>query len=247
MYDYFLDGKDHWQADRDAAEKILAAAPEARGMARANRAFLIRAVRYLAGERGITQFVDVGTGFPVSPNVHESAADCAEGTRVVYVDNDPMVHAHASALLTGTGTTTAVLADLRDPARILAAAWHFLDFSRPVALLLVSVLHLIRDEEDPAGIVAAYRDGLPPGSFLAMSHGTTDFHPAEVTGAVTAACDGASVPLVLRPRKAIEAFLNGFTPVPPGLVPADLWRPVAGPKRKTPGKMAIYAAVAAKN
>jgi hypothetical protein len=247
MYDYYLGGKDHWRADREAAEKILAVAPEARAMARANRGFLRRAVTYLVREKGVTQFLDVGTGIPTSPNVHQTAAACAEGTRVVYADNDPVIHAHANALLTGTGTTRIILADLRDPGVILNGARDFLDFTRPVALLLVAILHFIPDAEAPAGIVAAFRDALPPGSFLALSHGTGDFHPAEVTGSAISAYDAATAPLVLRPRPAIEAFLAGFTTEPPGLVQAPLWRPEAKPKPADLRKIGIYAAVAAKN
>jgi hypothetical protein len=246
MYDYYLGGKDHWQVDQEAAEKILAIAPEVRAVARANRDFLRRAVTYLAKEKGITQFLDIGTGIPTSPNVHETAAACAAGTRVVYADNDPVIHAHANALLTGTGTTKIILADLRDPQIILAHARDFLDFTKPVALLLVAVLHFIPDTEDPAGIVAALRDSLPPDSSLVLSHGTADFHPAEVAGTATAAYEAATAPLVLRPRAAIEAFLDGFVPEPPGLVQAPLWHPDTTPKPKDLKKIGIYAAVAAK-
>jgi hypothetical protein len=247
MYDYYLGGKDHWQADRQAAEQILAVAPEVRAIARANRHFLYRAVTYLAKEKGITQFLDIGTGIPTSPNVHETAAAQAEGTRVAYADNDPVIHAHANALLTGTGTTQIILADLRDPDIILAGARDFLDFTRPVALLLVAILHFIPDAEDPATLVAAYRDALPPGSFLVLSHGTTDFHPAEVTASATSAYDAATAPLVLRPRAAIEALLAGFTAEPPGLVQAPLWHPDTKPKPRDLEKLGIYAAVAKKN
>jgi SAM-dependent methyltransferase len=218
-----------------------------RAIAKSNRAFLRRAVRYLAAEKGITQFLDIGTGIPTAPNVHQAAAECAEGTRVAYVDNDPVVHAHANALLTGTGTTKVILADLRDPAAVIGQAGGFLDLNRPVALLLVAVLHFIPDAEDPAGIVATLRDALAPGSYLALAHGTTDFHPAEVTGTAAAAYDTATAPLVLRPRPAIEAFLDGFTPEPPGLVQAPLWRPDVSPKPKELKKIGMYAAVAAKN
>ena len=247
MYDYYLGGKDHWQADKEAAEQILAIAPEARTVARANRAFLRRAVTYLAKEKGVTQFLDVGTGIPTSPNVHETAAAHAKGTRVVYADNDPVIHAHANALLTGTGTTRIILADLRDPEVILAGARDFLDFTKPVALLLVAILHFLPDAEAPAAIVATLRDALPPGSFLALSHGTTDFHPAEVTSTATTTYDSATAPLVLRPRAAIEAFLAGFTAEPPGLVQAPLWHPDTKPKPADLKKIGIYAAVAAKN
>jgi hypothetical protein len=247
MYDYYLDGKDHWLSDVHAAEQVLAVLPEVRAIAQANRAFLHRAVRYLAAEEGITQFLDIGTGIPTAPNVHQTASAHAEGTRVVYVDNDLVVHAHANALLTGTGTTKIILADLRDPAAIIREASSFLDFTRPVALLLVAILHFIPDAEDPAAIVAALRDALPVGSYLAMSHGTTDFHPAEATSTAAAAYDNATAPLVLRPRPAIEALLDGFTPEPPGLVQPPLWRPETYPKPKDLKKIGMYAAVAAKS
>jgi len=247
MYDYYLGGKDNWAADREAADKILAVVPEVRDMARANRAFLHRAVRHLARDKGITQFLDIGTGIPTSPNVHETAAQHAPGARVAYADNDPVIHAHANALLTGTGTTKIILADLRDPEKIIAAAGEFLDFTKPIGLLLVAILHFIPDNEDPAGIVAAFRDALPPASFLALSHGTTDFHPAEVTGTAAAAYDGAAAPLVLRPRAAIERFLVGFTPEDPGLVQVPLWRPDTRPRPKDLAKIGMYAAVAARS
>lgn len=166
----------------------------------------------------------------------------------MYVGNDPIVHVHANALLTGTGTTKIVLADLRDPKKIIAEAAAFLDFTKPVALLLVAILHFIPDEDDPAGIVAALRDALPGGSWLALSHGTTDFHPAEVTAPAAAAYDTAPAPLVLRPRAAIEPFFDGFTLEEPGLVQAPLWHPDTRPPRpKDLRKIGMYAAVAATN
>jgi len=249
MYDAYLGGKDNYAADRAAVAQVLEAAPEVEAIARANRAFLRRAVRFLATEKGITQFLDIGTGIPTAPNVHQVAAEAAPGARVVYADNDPIVHAHANALLTGTGTTRIVLADLRGPQAILAhpKVCGFLDFTRPVALLLIAILHFIPDAEDPAGIVAALRDGIPAGSYLALSHGTTDFHPAAVTGTAAAAYDQATAPLVLRPRAPIEAFFDGFTLEEPGLVQAPLWRPDGRPLRpKDIVKVGIYAGVAAK-
>src|SRR5487761_252813 len=230
MYDYYLGGKNHWAVDSEAAKKILAVAPEVRAIAQANRAFLRRAVRYLARDRGITQFLDVGTGIPTSPNVHETAAAYVTTPKVVYADNDPVIHAHANALLTGTGATRIVLADLRDPHKILAEAKDFLDFTRPVGLLLVAVLHFIPDTDDPVGIVAALRDALAPGSCLALSHGTTDFHPADVVGSAAAAYENAAAPLVLRPRATIEVFLDGLNFQEPGLVQVPLWRPDVKPK-----------------
>ena len=208
---------------------------------------ITRAVRHLARDKGITQFLDIGTGVPTSPNVHETAAEHAVGTRVVYADNDPVVHAHANTLLTGTGATSIILADLRDPASIIGGAGEFLDFTNPVGLLLVAILHFIPDEDDPAGIVATFRDTLAPGSCLVLSHRTTDFHPAEVAGTAMAAYDAAVAPLVLRSRTAIEPFLDGFTPEDPGLVQVPLWRPDAKPKRGDLKKIGMYAAVAAKS
>ena len=165
MYDAYLGGKDNYAADREAVRQILRNWPEVRAMARANRAARQRMVRFLAGEAGIRQFLDIGTGIPSAGNVHEVAGQVAPGSRVVYVDNDPIVHVHANALLTGSGTTSIVLADLREPGAILAhpKVRDLIDFSQPVALLLIAILHFIAEEENPYGIVAALRDALPPG------------------------------------------------------------------------------------
>jgi thiopeptide-type bacteriocin biosynthesis protein len=170
MYDAYLGGKDNYPVDREAVRRILRQWPEVRLNARANLAFLQRAVRFLAGEAEIRQFIDIGTGIPAAGNVHEVAAQVAPGARVVYVDNDPIVHMHANALPTGSGTTTVVLADLRDPHAILAhpELRAQVDFSRPVALLLVAILHVITSSENPAGIIATLRDALPEGSYLAL-------------------------------------------------------------------------------
>ena len=183
MYDAYLGGKDNYAADREAVREILRVFPEVRAMARANRAFMQRAVRFLAGEAGVRQFIDIGTGIPSAGNVHEVAGQVAPGARVVYVDSDPIVHVHANALLTGSGTTSIVLADLREPDVILAhpKLRGLIDFAQPVALLLVAILHFIAETENPAGIVARLRDALPSGSYLALSHGTADFHPPGIT------------------------------------------------------------------
>ena len=189
IYNAYLGGNDNYPADRAAVRQILRNFPEVRGIALANRAFMQRAVRFLAAEAGIRQFIDIGTGIPSAGNVHEVAGRAAPDARVVYVDNDPIVHVHANALLTGSGTTGIVLAGLRDPAAILAdpRVQELIDFTQPVALLLVAILHFIRDEEDPAGIVAALRDALPDGSYLALTHGT---HPA--AGIVARDCNTLS-------------------------------------------------------
>ena len=245
MYDAYLGGKDNYAADREAVRQILRAFPEVRAMARANRAFMQRAVRFLAGEAGIRQFIDIGTGIPSAGNVHEVAGQVAPGARVVYVDNDPIVHVHANALLTGSGTTSIVLADLRDPETILAhpKLRGLIDFTQPVALLLVAILHFIKDEENPAGIVATLRDALP-GSYLALSHGTADFHPPGITDEAAATYERATAPLVLRTSAQVSAFFDGFEMVKPGLVQAPLWRPDGrAPRPKDLAKVGIYAGV----
>src|SRR5450755_2136012 len=163
MYDAYLGGKDNYAVDRKAVRRVLRAAPEIRDTARANRAFLQRAVRFLVGEAGIRQIIDIGTGIPAVGNVHQVAEEIAPGTRVAYVDNDPIVHVHANALLTGSGTTRIVLADLREPDAILRhpKIAELIDFGQPVGLLLVAILHFITDDEHPARIVATLRDALP--------------------------------------------------------------------------------------
>jgi hypothetical protein len=224
IYDYLLGGKDHFPTDRAAAEELLAVVPQAAEGARENHAFLQRAVRFLA-QQGIRQFLDVGTGLPTQGNVHQVAQSVAPDARVVYVDNDPVVHAHANALLAGD-ETAAVLADLRQPEQLLGhpAVGRLLEVERPVGLLVVAVLHFVRDEEDPAGIVAQLRDMLAPGSYLVVSHATADFHP-EVAGRVTAIYQRASAPLVLRSRDEIARLFDGFELLPPGLVQPAAWRP----------------------
>ena len=233
-------------AFRDA---VIAAMPLTRFAARANRAFPGRAVRFLAAEAGIRQFLDIGCGIPAAGSTHEVAQAATPDSRVVYVDNDPIVHVHANALLTGTGTTGIVLADLRDPAAILAhpGLRELIDFTRPVALLLVAILHFIKDEEDPAAIVASLRDALPNGSYLVLSHGTQDFHPP---GGADTAADGyknATAPLVLRTHEQVSAFFDGFGLLEPGLVQAPLWRPDGRrPRPRDLEKIGIYAGVGAK-
>ena len=233
MYDAYLGGKDNYAADREAVRQILRNWPEVRAMARANRAAMQRMVRFLAGEAGIRQFLDIGTGIPSTGNVHEVAGQVAPGSRVVYVDNDPIVHVHANALLTGSGTTSIVLADLREPGEILAhpKVRELIDFSKPVALLLIAILHFITEEENPYGIVATLRDALPSGSFLALSHGTADFHPPGVADEAAASYETATAPLVLRTFDRVSAFFDGFELVEPGLVQAPLWRPDGKPPR----------------
>ena len=249
MYNAYLGGNDNYPADRAAVRQILRNFPEVRGIALANRAFMQRAVRFLAAEAGIRQFIDIGTGIPSAGNVHEVAGRAAPDARVVYVDNDPIVHVHANALLTGSGTTGIVLADLRDPAAIVAHPQlrELIDFSRPVALLLVAILHFIRDEEDPAGIVATLRDALPAGSYLALSHGTLDFHPPGGEDLAASGYQNATAPLVLRARERVLPFFDGLDLLEPGLVQAPLWRPEGRrPRPRDLEKLGIYAGVGRK-
>jgi SAM-dependent methyltransferase len=242
IYDYLLGGKDNYPADRQAAEAILAVAPQARQGAAENRAFLQRAIGYLA-EAGIRQFLDIGTGLPTRGNVHEVAKQVTPDARVAYVDNDPVVHTHASALLADNHTTVAVLADLRDPDAILdhPTVRAVVDLTRPVAVLLVAVLHFLPDHDDPARIVARLRQAMAPGSFLVISHATADFHP-ELAAKVTKIYRQASAPLVPRSRSQIQRLFDGFDLVEPGLVQPAAWRP-DGEGSGSPSAGGFYAGV----
>ncbi len=246
MYDAYLGGKDNYAADREAVRQVLRVAPELRDTARANRAFLRRVVRFLAGEAGIRQLIDIGTGIPTAGNVHQVAAEVAPGTRVIYADNDPIVHVHANALLTGSGTTAIVLADLREPEKILRhpKVGALIDFTQPVGLLLVAILHFITDAENPARILATLRDTLPPGSYLALSHGTGDFRP-EAAQQAAAVYDQATSTATLRSHAQIAALFEGWDLVDPGLVQLPLWRPDGKPPRpKELAKVWGYGGVA---
>jgi O-methyltransferase involved in polyketide biosynthesis len=248
VYDYWLGGKDNFAADRALGDAIMAAVPTIQVMARANRAFLGRAVRYLAGQAGIRQFLDIGTGIPTVGNTHEVAQEVASGARVVYVDNDPIVLVHARALMTSddSGATAFIQADLREPQQILAdpVLAETLDLARPVALMLVAVLMYFRDEENPRGMVSALVDALPPGSYLAITHPTADFNAAAMAGAVAAAEHGG-ITLVPRSQAETEAFFTGLDLVEPGVVPVLAWRPDDGPPAD-PHSAYYYAGVGRK-
>ncbi len=246
MYDAYLGGKDNYAADREAVRQVLRVAPELRDTARANRAFLQRAVRFLVGEAGIRQILDIGTGIPTAGNVHQVAGEIAPETRVVYVDNDPIVHVHANALLTGRGTTRIVLADLREPEKILRhpKVGELIDFTEPVGLLLVAIVHFLTDEENPARVLAALRDALPPGSYLVLSHATADFR-TEAARQAAAVYDQATSTITLRGHAEIEALFDGWDLVEPGLVQLPLWRPDGKPPRpKEQTKIWKYGGVA---
>jgi hypothetical protein len=224
VYDYWLGGKDNFAVDREAAEQVIAAYPGILLDVRAQRAFLANAVRYLAGVVGIRQFLDIGTGIPTANNTHEVAQGMDSGCRVVYVDNDPMVLAHARALLVGTTAPTAYIdADLRDTGNVLAEAARLLDFSKPVAVMLISVLHLIPDEDDPHAIVTRLMEAVPSGSWLALSHPARDVHPQQVTEAASRFNQLAPAKATLRTRAEILRFFDGLELLEPGLVQVHRW------------------------
>ena len=211
VYDYWLGGKDNFAADREAAERVLAAAPGLRFRVRANRAFLGRTTRYLAAEAGVRQFLDIGTGIPTGDNTHEVAQRAAPDARVVYVDNDPIVLLHAQALLRSTpqGATDYLQADLRDPGPILDRAAALLDFGQPVAVMLLGVLHLIQDSEDPWGIVARLMAAVPAGSYLTISHPAIDIHRTQAD-AQRVYNERVSTPQTLRTREQVARFFTGL-------------------------------------
>lgn len=249
LYDYFLGGKDNYVVDREAAEAVLRLAPEAREIARENRAFLGRVVRFLVGEAGIRQIIDIGTGIPTAGNVHEVAHQVDPAVRVAYVDNDPIVHVHASALLAGQGSTSIVLADLRDPAGILAnpEVRQLIDFRLPTAVLMIAIVHFITDEEGPREIIGAFRDALAPGSYFALSHGTADFHEEAITSGATEIYARSTAPLVPRGRAQVAALFEGWDLVEPGVAQIPLWRPDRGtPVPAELAKIAAYGGVGRK-
>ncbi|MFI6985541.1 SAM-dependent methyltransferase [Embleya sp. NPDC050154] len=230
IYDYLLGGKSNFAVDRAAAEHILAAIPDLPTTLRLNRLFLQRSVRY-AARRGIRQFLDIGTGIPTGGNTHEAAHQVAPDARVAYVDNDPIVLVHGRALMTGggPGRTTFTQADLRDPKAILTApeVVEVIDFAEPVAVMLVAILHFIKDEENPHEIVATLRDALVPGSMLILSHASFDADPARGQ-AGAAGWKNASAEMTMRGYDRVLSFFDGFEVVePPGIRPH--WNPDGEP------------------
>jgi hypothetical protein len=226
VYDYWLGGKDNFAADREAAERVLAVTPGLRQRVRANRDFLARVVRFLAGSAGIRQFLDLGTGIPSANNTHEVAQSVDPEARIVYVDNDPIVLAHARALLTGTrrGSTDYIQADLRDPETILEQARWTLDFEQPIAVMLLGVLHLVQDDEDPWGIVDRFMAAVPRGSYLAISHPALEIHPGQAE-AQRRYNERVSTPQTLRTHEDVARFFAHLELVEPGLVQVHQWRP----------------------
>jgi O-methyltransferase involved in polyketide biosynthesis len=227
IYDYLLGGKNNFPADRKAASRLIKAKPDLLGNVRANRAFLRRAVRFLAAGCGISQFLDIGTGLPTTGNTHEVAQQVNPSCRVVYVDNDPVVLASARALLTSTpeGATDYVEADLRDPGTILAGAGRTLDLARPVAVTLLGVLYQVPDPDDPYRAVRRLAAAAAPGSFVAISHPASDIHAGEAARAAALYEKATGIPQTNRSRQEVARFFDGLELIEPGVVPLNQWRP----------------------
>ncbi len=248
-YNYWLGGKDNFAADRESGDAVAAAFPSIRIAAIENRRFLRRATEYLTREAGIRQFLDIGTGIPSAGNTHEVAQRIAPDARIVYVDNDPIVLAHARALLASApeGATAYIDGDLRDPGGILGdpQLWGTLDLSRPVALMLVSILQFLTDADDPYGIVSRLVAAMPAGSYLAITHPTYDFMPPAIIAELDAA--NAARGVVFRPRSRDEfaRFLRGMELVAPGIRSVAEWRADDEPTlRPSAAETAVYGAVA---
>ncbi len=247
LWNYLLGGKDNFAADREAAEYALALMPELVQSARANREFLGRAVRHLAGTAGIRQFLDIGTGLPTADNTHEVAQSVAPDSRIVYVDNDPMVLVHARALLTSTaeGATAYIDSDLRDTERILAEAAKTLDFHRPIAIMLLGIVNFVVDDAEAHTIVRRLVDAVPSGSYLVMSHPTMEVNGPAVAKSMRQWNESGAAPITARSRAEITAFLAGLELLEPGVVTCSAWRP----DPEHPGitdKVSEFAAVARK-
>jgi len=246
VYDYWLGGKDNFAVDREVGDKVLEIHPETALSVRANRAFLARSVRYLAAEEGIRQFLDVGTGLPSANNTHEVAQAAAPEARVVYVDNDPIVLAHARALLTSSpeGETGYLDADIKDPDGILEGAAQLLDFTRPVGVMLVAVLHMLRDEDAPQAIVDRFMAAVSPGSFLVISHLASDIERDTMAEMGRRLNESMTQQFTMRTRAQVTGFFDRLTLVAPGVVRTHEWRPGSSDDASNPG--VLWAGVARK-
>jgi hypothetical protein len=247
VYNYWLGGKDYFAADRIAGEETIEVYPGIRQSARANRAFLARVVRHLALSEGIRQFLDIGTGLPTASNTHEVAQSVAPESRIVYVDNDPMVLAHARALLTSSreGATAYLDSDLRDPEKILDQAASTLDFDRPVAIMLIAIMHYIPDLDEAHEILTRLLDAVPRGSFLTISHAGIDLFPDEIAP-FEQRLNGLlrDSTHVARPRPVVAEFFDGLELLEPGVVRVSEWRPDSAAEAATP--TTLWGGVAAK-
>ncbi|MFD4628309.1 SAM-dependent methyltransferase [Streptomyces sp. NPDC058284] len=249
IYDYYLGGSHNFEVDREAARKAMEFMPGLPKIMQANRAFMRRAVRY-AVDQGVTQFLDIGSGIPTFGNVHEVARQASPDARVVYVDHDPVAVAHSRAVLDGTEGTGAVTGDLRAPRDILGSpeVATVLDLDRPVALLLVAVLHFVEDAYDPYAAVAELRDATAPGSLVVVSHASYEGVPVppEQAGRTVGVYKDIRNPLIMRSRDAIARFFEGYDMVEPGLVPMPHWRPDTAPEEEDPYSFSGFAGVGRK-
>ncbi|MBX9392442.1 SAM-dependent methyltransferase [Streptomyces sp. TRM72054] len=246
IYDYYLGGSHNFEVDREAARRAMEFMPGLPKIMQANRAFMRRAVRYAAGE-GITQFLDIGSGIPTYGNVHEVAQKASPGARVVYVDHDPVAVAHSQAVLEGNENAGVIAADLRKPRDILShpQVEQLLDLKRPVALLLVAILHFVEDADDPYGAVAQLSDALAPGSMLVLTHASYEGIPLppERAGGTVDVYKDLRNPLIMRSREEIARFFEGYDMVEPGLVPMPVWRPDTAPEDEDPYAFSGFAGV----
>lgn len=249
IYDFYLGGSHNFEADREAARRAIEIMPGLPKIMQANRAFMRRAVRH-AAESGITQFLDIGSGIPTFGNVHEVAQEVSPGARVLYVDNDPVAVAHSRAVLEGNDSAAIVAADLRKPREILSSpeAGRLLDLDRPVALLLVAVLHFMRDADEPLKAVTELREALAPGSMLILTHASTEGGPTtpQQGDRVRGVYQRATSPLVMRSRSEVEEFFEGFELVEPGLVSMPNWRPDTPADQEDPAVYSGFAGVGRK-
>ena len=245
VYDYWLGGKDNFAADRAMGERTLQAYPNLVYSVRANRAFLARTVRFLA-RQGIRQFLDIGTGIPTANNTHEVAQGIAPESRIVYVDNDPIVLSHAKALLKSTpeGACAYLDADLRDPDIILAAAAHTLDFSQPVAVMLIAVLHMVVDDAEASGIVSKLMGACAPGSYLAVSHPASDIDAEQMAEMLRRFNESSPAKMTMRDRAGVARLFDGLELVEPGLIRAAEWRPDTDLEAASPA--ALWGGIARK-
>ena len=236
VYDYWLGGKDNFAADREMGERTLAAYPNLVFSVRANRAFLARTVRFLATEKGIRQFLDIGTGIPTASNTHEVAQRAAPDSQVVYVDNDPIVLSHAQALLKSSpqGGCAYIDADLRDPEKILARAVDTLDFGQPVAVMLIAVMHFIGDDAEASAIIGKLMGACVPGSFVALSHVGSDIDTDQQTEMVRRLNQSVAEKATMRDRAGVTRLFDGLELVEPGVVRVTGWRPDSGLEAASP-------------
>jgi hypothetical protein len=246
VYNYWLGGKDNFAADRAAGEQAMAAYPDIALSARANRAFLRRAVHFLAGEAGIRQFLDIGTGIPSANNTHEVAQSVAPDSRIVYVDNDPVVLVHARALLTSSeeGATEYIDADLRNAGEILGDAAQTLDFSKPVAIMLMAILQHLSDEDNPYGVVGQLLAAVPAGSYLALSHPAKDIEAEKMAAMAERLNQMMAEKVTFRTQAQVAVFFDGLELVEPGMVNVPHWRPSNAEEASSPA--ALWGGVARK-